>query len=101
MAEMTLTPSALRSTDRAADVEGAPAVSSWQRWAACRNVPTRVFFPAGHFARMEEKQAKAVCLTCPVRLPCLAFAVEHDEVGVWGALNEHERRRLAAQDSAS
>jgi WhiB family transcriptional regulator, redox-sensing transcriptional regulator len=71
----------------------------WQRLAACRQTPTRLFFPAGNFARMEEKQAKAVCAACPVRVPCLAFALEHDEpFGVWGRLSPEERRTLVAQD---
>ncbi len=48
-------------------------------------------------ARFEEEQAKRLCGSCPVRVLCLAFAVEHGEAfGVWGGLNPEERRALAA-----
>jgi WhiB family transcriptional regulator, redox-sensing transcriptional regulator len=74
----------------------------WRRWAACRKVPTAVFFPAGNFARWDEKQAKTVCATCPVQADCLAFALENDEAfGVWGGLNERERRALAGGEQES
>jgi WhiB family redox-sensing transcriptional regulator len=40
--------------------------------------------------------AKAICETCPVRLACLAFALERNEkFGVWGGLTEKERARLS------
>jgi hypothetical protein len=55
MATTTLTLGTHRSTDRDTEAEGAPAVSRWQQRAACREVPTALFFPSGNFARMEEK----------------------------------------------
>jgi hypothetical protein len=37
--------------------------------------------------------AKAICGTCPVRVPCLAFALATREPhGVWGGLTAEERR---------
>jgi WhiB family transcriptional regulator, redox-sensing transcriptional regulator len=101
MAEMKVSPSGRGSSHPpAADPDPAPASSRWQRWAACRAVPTRVFFPAGNFARMEEKQAKSVCALCTVRGCCLAFAIEHDEgFGIWGGLSVDERRALAARQA--
>jgi WhiB family redox-sensing transcriptional regulator len=93
MAETTLTPGA---------PEGGTEGRRWRRWAACREIPTKVFFPAGNFARMEEKQAKTVCAICPVRLPCLTFALEHDETfGIWGGLSERERRELGVRKEES
>jgi len=41
--------------------------------------------------------ARDVCAACPVRLPCLAHALAHDEPwGIWGGLTTRERvaRRL-------
>ncbi len=84
---------------RGAEAEGLSAESRWQRWAACRKIPTALFFPTGspRLARGEEERAKTVCSACPVRARCLAFAFEHDEAyGVWGGLNPEERRALAA-----
>jgi hypothetical protein len=40
--------------------------------------------------------AKAVCRRCPVRSPCLEFALEHDVSGVWGGTSERQRRQLLA-----
>jgi WhiB family transcriptional regulator, redox-sensing transcriptional regulator len=64
----------------------------WRLAAACRDLDTAVFFP-----ETEEgaAAAKAVCATCPVRESCLEFAlVTRQEDGVWGGLDENERRRL-------
>lgn len=41
------------------------------------------------------KDAKRICLSCPVRRDCLTYALEHFErYGVWGGLTERERRAL-------
>src|ERR671921_1881195 len=72
----------------------------WQLRAACRGPQAAVFFPPSHFERKDEKaeresRAKAICATCPVRQPCLAYALQIREPhGIWGGLNEAERRQL-------
>jgi hypothetical protein len=40
----------------------------WRRWAACRGIPSSLFFPS-HSS--EIAVAKAVCHGCPVRDACL------------------------------
>lgn len=66
---------------------------SWQERGACRGVDADLFFPA---SEDETLPAKAICGTCPVRLACLAFALERNErFGVWGGLSERERGRLS------
>jgi WhiB family redox-sensing transcriptional regulator len=73
----------------------------WQARAACRGPHTSLFFPPSHFERKEDKerresQAKAICATCPVRKPCLEYALRIREPhGIWGGLNEIERRALS------
>ena len=43
-----------------------------------------------------EAKAKAVCSGCPVKIECLEEANEISEpFGVWGGLNEVERKREA------
>jgi len=72
---------------------------SWQTDASCRGVDSDLFFPA---TEEEAGTAKAICETCPVRLACLAFALERNErFGVWGGLTEKERAGLspAARES--
>ena len=79
-----------RSTERS-DPE------SWRRLAACRQVDSDLFFPVGSTgdAAQEIERAKAVCAGCPVRQPCLAFAIAtNQEFGVWGGCDERERPAL-------
>jgi WhiB family redox-sensing transcriptional regulator len=42
-----------------------------------------------------ERRAKALCQACAVRAECLAHALRiRDQHGIWGGLNEIERRAL-------
>ncbi|MDQ1439477.1 MAG: WhiB family transcriptional regulator, redox-sensing transcriptional regulator [Acidimicrobiaceae bacterium] len=72
----------------------------WQLKAACRGPQAAVFFPPTSFERKDEKEdrevrAKAICATCPVRKPCLEYAIRIREPhGIWGGLNEMERKQL-------
>lgn len=72
----------------------------WQVKAACRGPQAAVFFPPSSFERKDEKEArenraKAICMTCPVRKPCLDYAIRIREPhGIWGGLNEVERKQV-------
>ncbi|HWE57078.1 MAG TPA: WhiB family transcriptional regulator [Acidimicrobiales bacterium] len=72
----------------------------WQERAACRGPHTSLFFPPSHFERKDDKearenQAKSICAACAVRKPCLGYALRIREPhGIWGGLNEVERRAL-------
>jgi WhiB family transcriptional regulator, redox-sensing transcriptional regulator len=79
------------------------AVSSkWQEVGACRNGPASDFYPPMHTERKHERlarerRAKSVCASCPVRVECLEHAIAVDErYGIWGGLNQEERRTLRA-----
>ena len=66
--------------------------TSWQQLAACRGVDPEVFHPE---TEEDADDAKAICDVCPVREPCLEYAlVVREKLGVWGGLTERERRRL-------
>lgn len=75
----------------------------WQDRAACRGPQAVVFFPPSHLERKDEREdrearAKAICDSCSVRNPCLDYAMEIREPhGIWGGLNEVERKRLLTQ----
>ena len=60
--------------------------------AACRGSGLD-WFPSRHDLRAEAA-AINVCRTCPHQAECLAWAVEHDECGIWGGVTERERRRV-------
>ena len=68
---------------------------TWRQLAACRGVEPDIFYPASD---EEAEAAKAVCGVCPVRQPCLEFALANRERdGVWGGATEKERRRILRQ----
>jgi WhiB family redox-sensing transcriptional regulator len=77
--------------------------NSWQVKAACRGPQAAVFFPPPQFERKDEKadrevRAKAICATCAVKKECLEYAVAIREPhGIWGGLNETERKHLLGQ----
>jgi WhiB family transcriptional regulator, redox-sensing transcriptional regulator len=73
--------------------------------ASCKGRDSGLWFPGrgGSLAA-----AKAVCRACPVRVPCLEWAVQADErAGVWGGAGPDERallrreRRPGAQPRAA
>ena len=76
---------------------------NWQLKAACRGPQAVVFFPPPQFERKEDKlhresRAKEICSDCGVRRDCLDYAVEIREPhGIWGGLNEMERKPLLAE----
>jgi WhiB family redox-sensing transcriptional regulator len=72
---------------------------------ACRETDPELFFPislAGA-AVQEIASAKAVCGRCPVRRPCLAYALRTMPDGIWGKTTREERIaiRAAAGSGAS
>ena len=76
------------------------AAEAWQAKAACRGPQSAAFFPPSHAERKDEKlqreeRAKAICRTCVVRRECLDYAIRIREPhGIWGGLNELERKGL-------
>ncbi|MER7929833.1 WhiB family transcriptional regulator [Streptomyces sp. NPDC096057] len=63
----------------------------WVDRGLCRTQPEQMFAEGG----TAQNDAKIVCIGCPVRLDCLAYALDHrEEYGVWGAMTERERRAL-------
>ena len=75
----------------------APArfAARWRELAACRGTDLEVFFPGrGESAG----PARQVCAACPVRQPCLDYAITNRIVhGIWGGLTERERRALRSR----
>lgn len=70
---------------------------NWRQDAACRDEDPDLFFPIGSTgpALLQVAEAKAACRRCPVVERCLEWAMEHgQDSGVWGGLDESERRAL-------
>jgi WhiB family redox-sensing transcriptional regulator len=80
--------------------------TSWRADAACKGESAVYFFAPNHFERKPEKdfregRARSLCRACPVRQQCLEYALAVGEThGIWGGLNELERRRLARRRAA-
>lgn len=74
----------------------------WQERAACKGPQAAVFFPPSQVERKDEREArerraKVICASCPVRRPCLDYAIRIREPhGIWGGLNETERKAKLA-----
>jgi WhiB family transcriptional regulator, redox-sensing transcriptional regulator len=68
--------------------------ATWRQQARCRGVDPDAFYPVSEDESAAEP-AKAVCALCPVREPCLEYALTvREKHGVWGGLTERERRRI-------
>ena len=74
--------------------------TSWRSNAECRGENAVFFFAPSHFERKPEKDlregtARALCRRCKVKQACLDYSIEVEEGhGIWGGLNELERKRL-------
>jgi WhiB family redox-sensing transcriptional regulator len=80
--------------------------TTWRVGALCRGDVAAFFFAPNHMERKEEKdsreeRARAICARCPVQELCLDHALSVGEPhGIWGGLNELQRRRLLRRRSA-
>lgn len=88
------------------DQQGRPAF--WgQPDVACAGLPPEWWYPyynADDAPKTREEaqrqdanieRAKAICRTCPHRLPCLQWGLDHpDETGIWGGVPEGTRRKM-------
>lgn len=66
--------------------------TTWMMLGTCRQVRPAVFFPNDGVG---VDMARRVCSACPVKEPCLEYALaERIDHGVWGGASERERRRI-------
>jgi WhiB family redox-sensing transcriptional regulator len=67
--------------------------TDWMRDGKCRDLPPEVFFPSDGVG---VEVARRICADCPVREPCLEYALHYRiDHGVWGGASERERGRIA------
>lgn len=67
----------------------------WHERAACRDRGID-FFPheAAHLGTREVRRAVRLCVGCPVRRDCLAYALRHETLGIWGGTVYRQRMRF-------
>ena len=69
--------------------------TDWMADGSCRHEPASTFFPRDGVG---VEIARRVCADCPVKSPCLEYALRNRiDHGVWGGASERERRRIARQ----
>ena len=66
--------------------------TEWMAHGLCRQVTPATFFPNDGVG---VDAARRICEACPVKEPCLEYALaERIDHGVWGGASERERRRI-------
>jgi len=69
--------------------------TEWMPQGRCREIPPGTFFPSDGVG---VEVARRICAECPVKAPCLEYALVHRiDHGVWGGASERERRRILRQ----
>ena len=67
--------------------------AEWMADGNCREESPSVFFPSDGVG---VEFARKICADCPVKEPCLEYALANGiDHGVWGGASERERRRIA------
>jgi len=65
--------------------------ANWAAQGACVRQDPDMLFVRGR----AQREVRILCRECPVRLDCLADALDsRTEFGVWGGMTERERRAL-------
>jgi WhiB family redox-sensing transcriptional regulator len=78
----------------------------------CSETDPEAFYPidlndfaggAGTSKYYNEAGAKAVCKACPYVMRCLMYAIENNEMGIWGGTTDSDRKsiRRAIRSGAS
>lgn len=72
--------------------------TAWMVEAACVDFLRIIEFHSTDY--QEQKQAKDICKTCPVRQKCLQYALDnHERNGIWGGANAQELRQVQSIDA--
>lgn len=67
----------------------------WAAKALCAQpIIDAAAFYAEEATNLRPRDAQKVCQQCPVVAECLAYALEHEDYGVWGGTTENERRKM-------
>ena len=64
--------------------------NNWMNLAKCKSMEAEQFFPHDVDG---VREAQRICAICPVKLACLAYALDNGlNDGVWGGTSEQQRR---------
>jgi WhiB family transcriptional regulator, redox-sensing transcriptional regulator len=75
--------------------EEVTSTRAWKALAHCRDLPLAFMFPT---EATGVEVALRICAHCPVRTPCLNYALSNRiEHGVWGGASEQDRRQMISR----
>jgi WhiB family redox-sensing transcriptional regulator len=66
----------------------------WRTQAECTRAGAKLrwFFPDSSLPSVKNTRlARGVCARCPVKRPCLSFALTHDSRGIWAGATDAQR----------
>lgn len=69
---------------------------------ACAQTDPELFFPQESFdfsgrnisKYIDIAAAKKICDSCPLKIPCLEYALRNTEIGIWGGTTEEQRKLM-------
>ena len=64
----------------------------WKQYGNCKDSDLDIFFSDDMH---DVKIAKSICENCPVKDPCLAYAIRNRARGIWGGTSERQRRNMS------
>jgi len=64
---------------------------SWMNKGNCFGVDPNIMIPV---EKSDEHIAKEICQGCPIKEPCLDYALSHQEDGIWGGTDRRERYKI-------
>lgn len=77
------------------DIMGMGPLVNTQPWvesAVCTSVDPDLWYPDHGESG---SAAKAICATCPVKIPCLEYALSREERwGIWGGVSANQRQLM-------
>lgn len=76
-------------------VDGLP--EPWPKLAICVGEDPDTFFPSHGETGA---RARHICANCPISKDCREYAIQADEFGIWGGLDQEERRALLIQHAS-
>ena len=75
---------------------------AWMKESLCTQVDPDLFFNERSNQSVKIREAKKVCAGCDVIRDCAAYALDQEiEFGVWGGIDEVERRALIVLNNPS
>ena len=84
-----------RNSPEPISLHNVPFPGPWAQFAACRGVDTDQFFPR---RGQDQTGVMEICAGCGVQVQCRDYALTVGAFlqGIWGGLNERQRRRARA-----